>query len=78
MLLAVFEPPHIGLLAELGQSAAETFVVMATAGGICFRSWAILARKPEDRLNWWSAVGAGVGVGVLILFVLVDLFAEGG
>jgi hypothetical protein len=78
MLLDLFEPPLIGLLAELGRSAAETFVVMATAGGVCFRSWAILARKPEDRLNWWSAVGAGAGVGVMILFVLVDLFAEGG
>ncbi|HXS47019.1 MAG TPA: hypothetical protein VN756_06110 [Solirubrobacterales bacterium] len=78
MLLAVFKHPLIGLLAELAQSAAETFVVMATAGGVCFRSWAILARKPEDRLNWWSAVGAGVGVGAMILFVLVDWFAEGG
>jgi hypothetical protein len=78
MLLAVFWPSLIGLLAELGQSAAEAFAVMATAGGICFRSWAVLARKPEDRLNWWSAVGAGVGVGIMILFVLVDLLAEGG
>jgi hypothetical protein len=59
MLLSIFEPPLVGLLVELGQSVAETFVVMATAGGICFRSWAILAGKPEERLNWWSAVGAG-------------------
>lgn len=68
----------IGLLVELVEIGAKAIILMGPAGGICLRTWAVLTGKPDDRLNWWTAIGAATGVGVMILAVLVDLVIEGG
>lgn len=68
----------IALLVELASSAAHMLIAMVGAGAVCFRTWAVLARKPEDTLKWWTAVGSAVGAAGMILIVLVDLALEGG
>lgn len=70
--------PAGGLLLEWTVGVAETLGLMAAVGGMCVRTWAVLTRKPDDRLNWWMAMGAAAGVIVMLLVVLVDLAIEGG
>lgn len=67
-----------GLLVELASSGTHMLIAMTGAGAICFRTWAVLVRKREDTIKWWTAVGSAVGAAGMILIVLVDLILEGG
>jgi hypothetical protein len=68
----------LGLLVEFVLNVMHPLVVAGGAGAASFRTWAVLAGKPEDTLRRWTATGTVAGAGFMLLIVLVDLALEGG